>query len=88
MFGLSTSIDLATVIHFLPVHSVPTPPFIRLVVVLLWTFGIVLVSVGSAAFVAIAVSSQVRRRWYALAPLGATGLLTLVMGTTILVRLA
>ena len=87
MSGLRTSIDLATVIHFLPVHSVPTPPFLRLAVILLWTLGSLLVSVGLAAFVAIAASSQVRRRWYAMAPLGATGLLTLVSGTTLLVRM-
>jgi hypothetical protein len=89
MAGPGTGITLATVIRITsPSRLIPTPPFARQEVILLWGMGILFVCLGLAALGAIVASSEVRRRRYALVPLVAGGIVTLVMGATLLVNMA
>ena len=70
-----------------PGEQVPGPPTLRLVVVLLWAAASLLIASGVGAVVTVGFSADVRRRWPAVVPLLAAGLIALYLGCALVADL-
>jgi hypothetical protein len=81
------AVTLTTLAVTYPGEPVPAPPTLRLVIVLLWVLAPLLIASGVGAVMAVGVSGEVRRRWYAVVPLLAAGVISLYLGCALLVDL-